>query len=968
MSTLATELTADLCRATPTVQVLDNRGLVVRNLQYNRRTAGEVAQSLRTQQHYNARGVLLSSLDPRLGAAQQIDPALAPNFRYQASLSARVLRTQGVDAGQQVTLFDIEGGPLWQQGSRGQFLRWSYDRLHRISALAEQASSTSPERLSEQYQYGEGRADAVAANARGQLVAHYDPAGLNQIPCYNRSAQPLLTVRQLLTDPQAEGDWQGDEADWHMQLEATRYASRQRYNALGAAIGSVDAKGHQQQQRLNIAGQLAGSALILADGSHRALLTAIRYSAAGQVHQETAGNGVVSDYHYEAPTQRLSRLSTTRPASSGRSTLLQDLSYRYDPVGNILAIDDAAQVVRYHKNQRIVAANNYQYDALYQLTQATGRENTGAAPQGPALPPPQVPLSVDPNAFSPYNRTYQYDDGGNLVQIRHQGAQSYTTKLLVSPTSNRAVQQTGFLLPSDVEGYFDAGGNVLQLTAGQPLAWDERNQLQRVAQVVRSDSAVDAESYQYDGGGQRLRKTRVSHTSSTQRTAQVLYLPGLELRLIQSEHNGTLSTVEALQVIQAGAAGRQSMRLLHWEVGRPADMPNDQLRGSLDNQIGSSLLELDQQAEILTLEEYFPFGGTAVWSGRTLSETQYKFVRYSGKERDATGLYYYGFRYYAPWLARWLNPDPAGTIDGLNLFGMVKNNPVNFNDPDGLMLRRGKGAPNRPIPINQSVRITRSGPAANETLPPLVDSSVTAQGVASQPLTLPPLAHQQTNRLPKKLSASTSLAALPTVADAHASRGISASYAHLNFPPILPNSSITMKATTNYEYHDPHLEKRLNLYKAANAERFEAVNEMEHSQGRFQATSYGVKKSSFVNRYKPDSWEFLMIFRYPEERFFAADVIVEQYTRIARTNNFFGSLPMEVSHTSISNTAVLNLIKTANDSSFDADGFFEDFMNKTDNGKFTKRTLNVFGMEAYAIKERPKGKDLTLLVRKMRNN
>ncbi|WP_332451009.1 RHS repeat-associated core domain-containing protein, partial [Burkholderia ubonensis] len=45
--------------------------------------------------------------------------------------------------------------------------------------------------------------------------------------------------------------------------------------------------------------------------------------------------------------------------------------------------------------------------------------------------------------------------------------------------------------------------------------------------------------------------------------------------------------------------------------------------------------------------------------------------------------YDYGYRHYAPWLARWLNPDPAGTVDGLNLFRMVRNNPVTLVDSDG---------------------------------------------------------------------------------------------------------------------------------------------------------------------------------------------------------------------------------------------------------------------------------------------
>ncbi|MDA5537321.1 RHS repeat-associated core domain-containing protein, partial [Yersinia mollaretii] len=42
------------------------------------------------------------------------------------------------------------------------------------------------------------------------------------------------------------------------------------------------------------------------------------------------------------------------------------------------------------------------------------------------------------------------------------------------------------------------------------------------------------------------------------------------------------------------------------------------------------------------------------------------------------------FRYYIPWLGRWLSADPAGTVDGLNLFSMVGNNPITFHDSDGL--------------------------------------------------------------------------------------------------------------------------------------------------------------------------------------------------------------------------------------------------------------------------------------------
>jgi RHS repeat-associated protein len=61
-----------------------------------------------------------------------------------------------------------------------------------------------------------------------------------------------------------------------------------------------------------------------------------------------------------------------------------------------------------------------------------------------------------------------------------------------------------------------------------------------------------------------------------------------------------------------------------------------------------------------------------------------KRYRYTGKERDEeTGLYYHGARYYAPWLGRWTAADPAGMVDGPNLYEYVRGNPVRLNDPSG---------------------------------------------------------------------------------------------------------------------------------------------------------------------------------------------------------------------------------------------------------------------------------------------
>lgn len=126
------------------------------------------------------------------------------------------------------------------------------------------------------------------------------------------------------------------------------------------------------------------------------------------------------------------------------------------------------------------------------------------------------------------------------------------------------------------------------------------------------------------------------------------------------------------------------VRVLHWQGETPEGISNDQLRYSYDNLTGSSQLELNGKGEVITVEEYYPYGGTAVWTACSAMEAAYKTIRYSGKERDATGLYYYGYRYYLPWAGRWLSADPAGTIDGMNLFRMVRNNPVTLRDALGM--------------------------------------------------------------------------------------------------------------------------------------------------------------------------------------------------------------------------------------------------------------------------------------------
>ena len=61
--------------------------------------------------------------------------------------------------------------------------------------------------------------------------------------------------------------------------------------------------------------------------------------------------------------------------------------------------------------------------------------------------------------------------------------------------------------------------------------------------------------------------------------------------------------------------------------------------------------------------------------------------RFTGKEYEGdVKLYYYGARYYDPYIGRFTSRDPAQ--QGLNWYVYANNNPLKFVDPNGLQPER----------------------------------------------------------------------------------------------------------------------------------------------------------------------------------------------------------------------------------------------------------------------------------------
>lgn len=671
---------------TPSVLHFDAMGRAVLGVDHNRHaTAGE-DEFYWTRVDLDIEGNLRKVVDARGNTVMEIKYDMLGNKAYERSM----------DAGERLLLRNIAGNPLRKWDDRGHEFRYGYDRLQRPISVTVTGGDgdASLNHQVERMFYGESEAEADPAsrNLRGQITKHYDTGGVVITPEYDFLGRPKTTIRKLLADYKGVANW--TDGNLVAALEANSFSITTETDALGRVSRQKLPDGSVVTPSYNEAGLLSGESVEYAGASEPAVLIgSIRYDEKGQRREIVYGNGVVTKLRYDRETYRLRRLMTTRAGGE----LLQDWNYTYDPARNITHIEDKAIPTAFYDNQKITAVSVYTYDALYRLVSASGRENDrplghDARDNWNDAPYLGQANAGDPIAMRNYTQSYLYDAVGNILQMRHQAAGNSWTRDYAYDGSNNRLLRTEVGSRIYEYAHHPRHGFISAMPHLEEMGWNFRDELVLTVRQRRTDGGTpETTYYQYDGQGQRIRKiteNAAAPGATPVRKDEQIYIDGYEL---YRKFGGTDAGLERVTLSLTDNGHRFVMIETETrpkeEFGIPTGRtdPVRTVRYQLGNHIGSSALELDDAARVISYEEYHPFGTTAYQAMNADIRAAAKRYRYTGMERDEeSGLEYHGARYYAPWLGRWLSPDPSGLEDGVNLYAYAQGRPIHLVDRTGL--------------------------------------------------------------------------------------------------------------------------------------------------------------------------------------------------------------------------------------------------------------------------------------------
>jgi RHS repeat-associated protein len=189
--------------------------------------------------------------------------------------------------------------------------------------------------------------------------------------------------------------------------------------------------------------------------------------------------------------------------------------------------------------------------------------------------------------------------------------------------------------------------------------YDYENRLTKIKIPLKPGVVGPANVYEYvyDANGMRVKKLINSHLTT------VYHYDEMGNVLQETDEDGNLLAT-----------------YIYANGQRIARVKGDEIIYYHNDVLGSPALLMNDRGEVVHLYHFGPFGNIEAAKGTSGNK-----YRFTGKEQDETGLYYFGARYYDPLIGRFITPDP---VEGwgpkrLNPYVYCYNNPLIYVDPKG---------------------------------------------------------------------------------------------------------------------------------------------------------------------------------------------------------------------------------------------------------------------------------------------
>ncbi|ODN43686.1 RHS repeat domain-containing protein [Piscirickettsia litoralis] len=303
--------------------------------------------------------------------------------------------------------------------------------------------------------------------------------------------------------------------------------------------------------------------------------------------------------------------------------------YTYDPMGNILKIEDPNSA----------HAQTYSYNAANWLT----GESLGGK-----------------------SSTIGYDPVGNIVNVS--GARG---NLSYHYTNNKLMSISGSV--NENFGY-DAYGDITSNKAGNTFVYNDTQQLMQAKGVNPVNGKSYDDQYFYDGNGNRVKVLKGND--------ETIQIYNQKNQLLFQQHIPNKTVDQGDDTYYFYLLGH---KVAYQKQG--FDGSNKSTVYLHNDLLGSPLQETRQDKSFVFNQGqvYWGYGQEAL---DTSKDRPSEHVGFTGKlHDDATGLSYYGARYYDPAIGRFMSVDPHPVEPTLpitfNRYAYAADNPLKYTDPDG---------------------------------------------------------------------------------------------------------------------------------------------------------------------------------------------------------------------------------------------------------------------------------------------